>query len=61
MVRWLGLPAEVFLRGPAGQSPDLMTQIAALLHARRDLSPEAAALLEETIREAYLCLRTTGS
>jgi transcriptional regulator with XRE-family HTH domain len=60
MLRWLGLPAEAFLRGPAGPPPDLMTQIAALLRARPDLSPEAAAEREGIIRDAYQHLRTAS-
>jgi hypothetical protein len=61
MLRWLGLPAETFLRGPAGTPPDLITQIAVLLRARPDLSPEAAAEIEGIVRDAYQRLRTVSS
>jgi transcriptional regulator with XRE-family HTH domain len=57
MLQWLGLPAEVFLRGPAGATPELMAQISILLRAQPDLSPEGAAL-EEIIRDAYQRLRS---
>jgi transcriptional regulator with XRE-family HTH domain len=61
MLRWLGLPAEVFLRGPAGAPPELMDQIAVLFRARSDLSPAAAAEFEAIVRDAYVRLRTTDS
>ena len=57
MLRWLGLPAETFLRGPAGSPSDLMAQISLLLRAQPDLSPEGAAAIEEIVRDAYRRLR----
>ncbi|MGH2584915.1 MAG: helix-turn-helix domain-containing protein [Dehalococcoidia bacterium] len=59
MLQWLDLPAEAFLRGPAGSPPELMAQISILIRARSDLSPESASALEEIIGDAYQRLRTT--
>lgn len=55
LVRWLNMPAEEFmidtdaLRGPQ-KEPDLVTQLAPLLRARRDLDERDVAYLEEVIR-----------
>ncbi len=55
LVRWLNMPAEKFMVDSAGASrarpePDLVTQLAPLLRARRDLDKGDVAYLEEVIR-----------
>ncbi|HEY0640752.1 MAG TPA: helix-turn-helix domain-containing protein [Pseudonocardiaceae bacterium] len=53
MVRWLNLPAESFMLGPASdEQPDLVAELAPLLRARRDLSSEDVEHLEEIIASA---------
>jgi transcriptional regulator with XRE-family HTH domain len=54
LVHWLGVPAEQFLNSdqPAARQPDLLTQLAPLLRARQDLSPEDVAYLEDLISAA---------
>jgi transcriptional regulator with XRE-family HTH domain len=55
LVRWLNIPAEMFMvdadNQPADRSePDLVTQLAPLLRARQDLDKQDVAYLEEVIR-----------
>ncbi|MFI6076549.1 helix-turn-helix transcriptional regulator [Actinoplanes sp. NPDC051343] len=53
LVTWLGMPAEDFMTGGQGGSedpPELMTQLAPLLRARKDLTPEDVTYLEEVIQ-----------
>jgi transcriptional regulator with XRE-family HTH domain len=54
LVHWLGMPAEHFLSSdrPAGPEPDLMTQLAPLLRARRDLAEKDITYLEDLIAAA---------
>lgn len=52
LVRWLGMPAEQFMVGEptADREPDLVTQMAPLLRARKDLTKADVEHLEEIIR-----------
>lgn len=55
LVRWLKMPAEAFMIDVDSAStsqlePDLVTQLAPLLRARRDLDDRDVAYLEEVIR-----------
>jgi transcriptional regulator with XRE-family HTH domain len=55
LVRWLNMPAEDFMVDVGGErevqtEPDLITQLAPLLRARRDLDERDVAYLEEVIR-----------
>lgn len=55
LVRWLNMPAEEFMVDVGGErgvqtEPDLVTQLAPLLRARRDLDERDVAYLEEVIR-----------
>jgi transcriptional regulator with XRE-family HTH domain len=56
LVQWLGIPAEQFMvreedeGGDERPEPELVTQLAPLLRARRDLSPEDVAYLEDVIK-----------
>jgi transcriptional regulator with XRE-family HTH domain len=51
LVHWLGMPAEQFLTSdqPPAREPDLVTQLAPLLRARKDLTKEDVAYLEDLI------------
>lgn len=54
LVRWLKMPAEDFMLGEdadnsAKQQPELVSQLAPLLRARRDLEPADITYLEEVI------------
>lgn len=53
LVTWLGMPAEDFMRSSEGRTenqPELMTQLAPLLRARKDLTAEDVTYLEEVIQ-----------
>ena len=52
LVRWLRVPAEQFMTGDqdVGADPDLAVQLAPLLRARSDLTPEDVTYLEEVIQ-----------
>jgi transcriptional regulator with XRE-family HTH domain len=53
LVRWLGMPAESFMVGAderTGVQPDLVTELAPLLRARKDLSKADVTYLEEVIQ-----------
>jgi transcriptional regulator with XRE-family HTH domain len=54
LVRWLSLPAETFILSEGEDSsveqPELMTELAPLLRARKDLEPADIEYLEEVIR-----------
>jgi transcriptional regulator with XRE-family HTH domain len=54
LVHWLGMPAERFLSSgqPPAREPDLLTQLAPLLRARRDLSDADITYLEDLIAAA---------
>ena len=54
LVHWLGVPAERFLCSdrPAAPEPDLLTQLAPLLRARRDLTDADVSCLEDLIGAA---------
>lgn len=48
LVRWVGLPAERFFTSPDHErrdEPDLVTQLAPLLRARKDLRPYDVEML----------------
>lgn len=55
LVRWLNMPAEAFMVDISGHQsqrpePDLITQLAPLLRARRDLDKRDVTYLEDVIR-----------
>ncbi len=55
LVRWLNMPAETFMidadsHRSEGPEPDLVTQLAPLLRARRDLDKADVSYLEDIIR-----------
>jgi transcriptional regulator with XRE-family HTH domain len=56
LVRWLKMPAETFMTdeddGQADEQPELMAQVAALLRARQDLSPDEVNYLQEVLAVA---------
>src|SRR5688572_16299806 len=61
LVQWLGLPADSFFRKATRKKqrePEPIAAISSLLRARRDLTPESAAALEDIIRAAYRRLRS---
>jgi transcriptional regulator with XRE-family HTH domain len=60
LVHWLGVPADRFLASdrPPAPEPDLLTQLAPLLRARRDLSAQDVAYLEDLIAAAVRRFRT---
>ena len=55
LVRWLGVPAEAFIRSstPALPEPEPMAMISAYLRSSRTLRPEDAEALEDIIQAAY--------
>jgi hypothetical protein len=55
LVRWLGVPAEAFIRSlaPAPPEPEPMAMISAYLRSSRTLRPEDAEALEDIIQAAY--------
>jgi transcriptional regulator with XRE-family HTH domain len=55
LVRWLGVPAETFMRPAATEAaePEPLAMISAYLRASRTLSAEDAAALEDIIQTAY--------
>jgi hypothetical protein len=63
LVGWLGLPAESFLMHDEGneqkREPGTLAIISTHLRASKELSPNAAAALEEIIAAAYRRLRKT--
>jgi transcriptional regulator with XRE-family HTH domain len=63
LVHWLGMPAERFLSSdrPAAPEPDLLTQLAPLLRARRDLTAEDVTYLEDLIAAAVRRFRAERS
>jgi len=55
MTSWLRMPAEDFYRGPgtaADEEPELVAALAPLLRARKDLSEQDVAYLEDLIGAA---------
>jgi transcriptional regulator with XRE-family HTH domain len=53
LVTWLGMPAEDFMTPSENRQespPELMTQLAPLLRARKDLTAEDVTYLEEVIQ-----------
>lgn len=55
LVRWLNMPAEQFMIDadggrPEQPEPDLVTQLAPLLRARKDLDKRDVSYLEDVIR-----------
>ena len=57
LVTWLGVPAQDFIRPTPENEPEMLAVLSSHLRARRDLSPESAAALEEIVRAAYDNLR----
>lgn len=55
LLRWLGMPAEPFLRPPAapGPAPEPLAMISAYLRSAPTLRPEDAEALEDIIQAAY--------
>jgi len=62
LVQWLHLPAEDFFvgEGAQGPEPDLVTELAPLLRARRDLSERDVTYLEDLIGAAVRRFRAEG-
>jgi transcriptional regulator with XRE-family HTH domain len=60
LVQWLGVPAENFFAGQEiqGAQPDLVTELAPLLRARKDLTQQDVEYLEDIISAA---MRRFGS
>jgi transcriptional regulator with XRE-family HTH domain len=60
LVHWLGVPAERFFASdrPSAPEPDLLTQLAPLLRARRDLTEADVSYLEEIIAAAVRRFRS---
>src|SRR6266508_539543 len=60
LVHWLGVPAERFLASdqPAAPEPDLLTQLAPLLRARKGHTAEDGSYLEDLIAAAVRRFRT---
>lgn len=52
LVRWLGMPAETFMMGEQEirPEPELVTELAPLLRARKDLTSADVTYLEEVIQ-----------
>jgi transcriptional regulator with XRE-family HTH domain len=56
LLRWLGMPAESFMRSPADAAapqPEPLAVISSYLRAAKGLRPEDAEALEDIIRTAY--------
>jgi transcriptional regulator with XRE-family HTH domain len=57
LVRWLGMPAEVFLKpenpGDKRAAPHPLAVLSAQLRADREMSPRALEAVEELIQAAY--------
>jgi transcriptional regulator with XRE-family HTH domain len=58
LIRWLGMPAEVFLksentRGKKASEPHPVALLSAQLRAKGEVSPEALQAVEELIQAAY--------
>ena len=55
MLRWLGMPADVFMRSdvPRDDEPEPLAVISAYLRASPKLRPEEAEALEDIIQAAY--------
>jgi transcriptional regulator with XRE-family HTH domain len=58
LIRWLGIPAEVFLKSENPQrkkasEPHPVALLSAQLRAKREMSPEALQAVEELIQAAY--------
>lgn len=62
LVSWLGIPAEEFFctEGESAEEPALMAQLAPLLRARKDLTPQDVEYLEDIIAAALKRTRAGG-
>jgi transcriptional regulator with XRE-family HTH domain len=60
LVQWLNIPAEDFFVGndTRGAEPDLVTELVPLLRARKDLSEQDVAYLEDVIGAAVRHFRS---
>jgi transcriptional regulator with XRE-family HTH domain len=63
LTSWLGMPPETYLVSEiSGQTPpDLMTELAPLLRARKDLKPQDVEYLEDLIGAAVRRFRADRS
>ena len=64
LVRWLAMPADSFLvseNAAPHEEPDLVSQLAPLLRARKDLDEQDAQYLEDLISVAVRRFRTERS
>lgn len=63
IVRWLAMSTEDFLErtGQQEQQPELTSEVAALLRARRDLSDADKTLLENVFKSGLQVVRSTRS
>lgn len=62
LVRWLGQPAEAFMRADpddAGPAPDLVSTLAPLLRARKDLTEQDVEDLQALFTAAVEQFRST--
>ena len=61
LVRWLGVPAESFMSDEGDKAvpeqPELMTEVTALLRARRDLDAADVQYLEDVIQATVRHIR----
>ena len=56
LLRWLGMPAEAFMRGTtteAAVSEEPVAMVSSYLRSARNVSPEDAEALEDIFRAAY--------
>lgn len=59
LVSWSGLKSDDFVRSEAHQGePEPLAMISTYLRSDKNLSPEAAAALDEVVKAAYERLRT---
>ena len=59
LVSWSGLKSDDFVRSEAHQGePEPLAMISTYLRSDKNLSPEAAAALDELVKAAYERLRT---
>lgn len=60
IVRWLNMSTEDFIEhaGPQSPQPELTSEVAALLRARRDLSDGDKAILENVFKSGLQVVRS---
>lgn len=61
IVRWLSMSTEDFIErtGPQDKQPELTSEVAALLRARRDLTDGDKAILESVFKSGLQVVRST--